>query len=172
MNEKQIKQFEELCKKFTNQDHHRTRDPIYLVQTRYHEYTDEDHSPDGFWLINSQYGEAIGTFEFKDKISEILNEINEYMDIIMDDYSDVTNVSDLIDRLDYYGHKFEIAYFRYAYRTKFYTLFDEDAKAYMEYQGHNLDHPRIYVDTLGYGSDGFINELYILMEEVGNERSQ
>lgn len=170
MNENQIKKFKEMCRQFVEQDNYSTRDPIYLVQTRCYEYTDEDHNSDGFWIIDSKYGEAIGAFEFKYTISEILNEIDKYTNLIMDDYSDITNIDDLIDRLDYYGYKFEISYFRYAYRTIFYSLFEKDAQDYMIYQSHNLDHPRIYVDYIGYGSKGLMNELYKLMTEIGEKK--
>ena len=172
MNEKQIEKFKMMCKRFVTQDHHMTRDPIYIVQSRSREYTDENHSPDGFWLLDGVNYREIGPFELNSSVSDILHELDEYVTTDIDKYIGSWDRDELVERLnEYMNYGFEIFYFKYVYENRFYSLFEDDAKDYMIYQSHNLHNPRIYVDYIGYGSCGLMNELYKLMEEIGNERS-
>lgn len=55
------------------------------------------------------------------------------------------------------------------YETRAYFFILENAKKYLEYQGHNLNEPRTYTAYFGYGNKGEYEPFYDLLMSIGDQ---
>lgn len=57
----------------------------------------------------------------------------------------------------------------YYYSDVAYFWILEEARRYVQYQRHNLDHARIYTVAAGYGNEGEYEHFYSLLMKMGQQ---
>lgn len=154
-----------------------TYKPLHLVQTETLEYI-HDGGGNGNYDV---YVDADNPERkaFRDELNFVL-EYGTY-----DDPSDVVDydtaynsegingktIYDLDDYFAAYGinSKIERCSVVKKYRTVAYFFILENAKAYLEYQSHNLTNPRTYTVTSGYANKGEYEPFFDLLMELGKK---
>lgn len=157
------------------QNNRSTADPIWLAQTKRFRICDEDYAePDCYQF----YGDCDVLFyaddmnDFKIKLKEWLDE-NEYEGYEpFDDIDFLFEAKDWIEEFrtkHYNSWQMDLVPMEAYWETVAYFLTDVEAKAYIEYQSHNLCEPRTYVDYCGYANHGDLPKLMKLLLELNLE---
>lgn len=163
-------------------DNRCTSMPIHVVQTRRERVVDTDFedSDKTCWII---CGDCETQFE---SIKEVVNYYHddecpvEVVDFV--EYEEIKGIDGeehyICDEEDYfiaygiptdYCYKCEIKY--YYEPVAFFFILDE-AKRYMEYQGHNLESPRTYTYGSGYSNCGDYEHFYSLLMKLGKQLNE
>jgi hypothetical protein len=158
-----------------------TYKPIHLVQTTRERVVDPDYdSVDNIvWTSKDDYEEHY------DSIEELVKEyyrcdkcpikIISYdeaynQDEFIDIYDNECIISDEDDYLEAYGIDTDNYYktnIEYYYDTVAYFFSLDEAKRYIEYQGHNLNNPRTYTVSMGYANHGDYEAFWDLLMSIG-----
>lgn len=81
----------------------------------------------------------------------------------------------LIDITDYYDYfaaynvPANLSWRKKRYTNTAYFFILDEAKKFMEYQGHNLNEPRIFTVGQGYGNGREYEHFYSLLQTIGNQ---
>jgi len=163
-----------------------THHPIHLVQTQRERVVDSDHEdgdlikyyvPDWDYRgFDSVEGLVKAWYEDEDCPIEIVTFDEAYK---ADRFIDVNGEEQVIcnekDYLEAYGidekvyHKVHIAYY---YETKAIFFILDEAKRYIEYQGHNLKNPRTYTVGAGYANKGEYQHFWELLFKMGQKLNE
>lgn len=173
--------------KLFNQDHNSNNEknlgtlrPLFFVQTRIErvvniEYEDYDtvkfYVPD--WaesydsekdLIESYHdGECpIEIVSFKQAYDARRFETVEGEYEVIVSYDDYFKAYDIEDEVN-------VIYLKHDYQDKAFFFTRAEADRYIEYQSHNLDHPRVYACHCGYANYGEYSHFYDLLMSIGEE---
>lgn len=154
--------------------------PIHLVQTRRERVVDPDYDsadkityfvPDWEEVYDS-YQELIAAY-YKDKECPIpIVSFDEAYRA--NDFIDVNGEAQVIfgeeEYLEAYGIKRDFyckTFIGYYFETVAYFWTLDEAKRYMEYQGHNLTNPRTYTVSGGYANKGEYYDFWELLFNLG-----
>lgn len=157
-----------------------TRKPIHVVQTRRERVVDEEYdTPD----IIKYY--VPDESEDYDSAEEMIKAYWEYQDCPIKiipfeeaqydtNFVDVEGNDQYIDTeeeyIEAYGipkdHYYKVS-MEYYYEPVAYFFILAEAKRYMEYQGHNLCHPRTYTYSPGYANNGDFEPFWDLLFGMG-----
>lgn len=162
---------------------HCTYKPIHLVQTRRERVIDTDYdSADKVVYVNRDDYE-----EYYDSVEELVKGYYEYdkcpIEIVsfdeaykQDEFIGTDGEEYVIaeddDYLEAYGIDTDIYYkvnTEYHYETVAYFFSLDEAKRYIEYQGHNLDNPRTYTVGMGYSNRGEYEPFWDLLMSIGTK---
>lgn len=175
---------EKFLKKF-NEDHHMGSEknlatimPIHVVETLEYTYIPydwhlEDYSLNGH-ICFIESGEVI--YHDIDDLTETWNNntdeeyhIPYYKDV---DGKKINNVyinceQDYINA--YQIENVEVCYALENYRPIAFFFIREEAKRYKQYQGHNLNKPRVYTYSPGYSNYGEYTHFFELLQNIGQQ---
>lgn len=176
---------EKFLKKF-NEDHHMgsnknlaTAMPIHVVENSSYTYVPydlelEDYGMDGhicFYEADNQY-----IYNDINDLTEDWNDNHDEEDTIPQ-YSEVKeqiiNNVKIINEIDYLK-AYNIDYIDVFYAIRNYEpvaffFIREEAKRYLEYQGHNLNNPRVYTYSPGYANCGEYTHFFELLQNIGQQ---
>lgn len=157
-----------------------TEKPIHIVQTRRERVVDPDYdSPDRTVYLD------LNSMEDYDSAEELIKahwednecpvpivsfdeayKMNDFIDI----HGEEAVIVDEDDYMEAYGidkKEYQCCFSAYYWEpVAFFWILDE-AKKYMEYQGHNLRAPRTYTMGPGYANRGGYSEFWDLLYQLG-----
>ena len=174
-----LKQYAEVYGKEREIDY--TADPIVLVQDRFKEYTNPDYYFTGldYELAINGYDVTVDGLitsfeELTINIRDILREhkfTGKYITDIIDDITfklyGLDSQDEFIENYDDVEIYIKKHYYKYKYKTVAYFLTRAEAEKYLQYQGHNLHHPRVYTSYSGYDNRGDYPALTKLLLKIG-----
>lgn len=175
---------EKFLKKFY-EDHHAgsgknlaTVTPIHVVETLKYTYIPydwhlEDYSLNGH-ICFIEDGEHVYhsiddlTEEWNDKTDYEYN-IPYYKHVVGQNINNVLidNEEDYINA--YQIENIEVYYALENYKPVAFFFIREEAEKYKEYQGHNLNKPRVYTYSPGYANYGEYTHFYELLQNIGKQ---
>ena len=168
-----------------------TRDPIVLVQTKtevlapegaedlckYSLHIDDYSYSEEELLDENEVAETIRNFldKSKEDFLEIFSEeeIDDLFNEILDDFCYSTEWRGHI--FEWYNDDLELSiktekyFIGHQYETVAYFFTRKEAEKYVQYQGHNLNQPRVFTDYAGYSNDGDFPILSKLLLRMGQE---
>lgn len=158
-----------------------TYKPIHLAQTSRERVVDPDYdTPDKVvWVSKDDHEEQYesvdelvkGYYKYDKCPIEIISYDEAYnQDEFVDIYDNECIISDENDYLEAYGIDIDDYYktsIEYYYETVAYFFSLDEAKRYIEHQGHNLNHPRTYTVSMGYANKGEYEPFWDLLMGIG-----
>ena len=184
-------QQETFLKEFTakhysgSKDNVATHQPIHLVQTRMERVVDPDYdNPDeikyivpdwdneGYnspeelvkaWYENNCEDCPIDIVSFDESYRQ-----KRFIDIFGEEQV-IVNEKDYFEAYGINEDKYCKVHTAYYYETKAAFFILDEAKRYMKYQGHNLDHPRTYTIGGGYANKGDYHHFWELLFSMGQK---
>ena len=156
-----------------------THNPLHLVQTRKERVASDYDSIDviKYIILGSE-----GDFDTPEELVESFYEYEECPIEILP-FEEVENCDDFIgvdgeeysiyDENDYfqaYGiDEYKMVEIQYYYDTVAYFFILDEAKRYIEYQRHNLNHPRTFTVSSGYSNYGDFDHFWNLLFGIGEQ---
>lgn len=189
-------QQEKFLKLFAEKQYHGAPDnrctghPIHFVETkryRYTPYSDEiawafDEKPLSFtsdsdydrWFDNQV---ELVTEWYESRGGDCPIEIKPFDELESEEIKAVDGndmfITDLFDYFKAYGVRIQAIAWKEEYYEKVAPFFIlEEAKRYMNYQGHNLHEPRVYTYGTGYGDQGEYVHFWDLLLTLGKQLNQ
>jgi hypothetical protein len=163
-----------------------THNPMHMVQTRRLRLTTEDEAHKTIYRLKDVYGdydeiesvEDLITAYWKDRECPI--EIISYDDAYkLDEFFGVDDEEHVIcdeeTYLNAYGvsdDEYDVCHYEYYYEDVAFFFILEEAKKYIEYQGHNLTHPRTYTYGAGYANKGEYHHFWQLLYDLGQKLNE
>lgn len=183
---------EEFLKKFASKHYENSKDnlatehPLHMVQTRRERVIDPEYDyadvvkycvPDWGGTGYDSAKELIEAFYEDEECPIKIVSFDEAYD--MERFIDINGEDQVIlDEEDYfeaYGIEKEFYYkvnIEYYYDTVACFFILEEAKKYMEYQGHNLIRPRTYTIGAGYANKGEYHHFWELLFNLGKQLNE
>lgn len=166
------------------EDNLSTVSPIHVVQTRRERVVNPDY--DSVDHIGYYHTEMEMGFDTPEELVEAFYEDEDidFKIISFEDakYNSITGsngeeeyIYDTNDYFEAYGidaDDVEISYIGYYYDTVAFFFIREEAKKYMEYQGHNLTSPRVYTYGPGYANYGDYVPFWNLLMSIGQKLNE
>jgi len=181
--DEQYEMMKELSNLRKTQDNRATRDPIWLVQTERSRVCNEEYTygEKTAWVIVDEGGNELcsSLWSMENNIEGVKNHIDgedlleELKDEVkqieaLNEVDDIWNIVESLPDLD-----LRYVCIEYYYETIATFLTDQEAKAYIKYQSHNLTNPRTYVDYVGYSNRGYLPKLMNMLLDLkfGGEKN-
>lgn len=174
---------EKFLKKFY-EDHHigskknlATYMPIHVVENKEYIYIpyNPDYTVDGH-ICFVEDGEHV--YHDIDELTEVWNEntdeeynIPRFSEVAHEEVNDVYIVDeeDYLNAFDIENVEAFLAVDKY--RPVAFFFIREEAEKYLQYQGHNLNKPRVYTYSPGYSNYGEYEHFFKLLQDIGKQLS-
>lgn len=174
---------EKFLKKFY-EDHHMgskknlcTYMPIHVVESMEYIYTpyDSNYTSNGH-ICFVEDGEHV--YHSIDDLTEVWNNNTDeeyniplYSEVVHTEVNDIyiVNEEDYLNAFDI--ENVEIFFAIENYRPVAFFFIKEEASKYLQYQGHNLDKPRVYTYSPGYSNLGEYEHFFTLLQDIGKQLS-
>lgn len=161
---------ERLLIQFLHTDHRGTHNPIYLVETQ-----EKNIIYDGGESGEAKYF-STDSNEIYDTPEELVKEntpldkelVKTFDELAYEEFNDIS-ICDLEDYFQAFEVGAQVVSEIQSYRTAAYFFSEEEAKRYIKYQGHNLNHPRTYAAGPGYSNNGDWDPFYKLLCSIAEK---
>jgi len=166
-----------------SEDNLGTHHPLHLVQTRDEEVVDPDYETPDKVQYHAVWGEQYDSPQeliagyWENQCEECPIEIISYDEAYaQDEFTDAKGEQQVIFGEDSYLSAYgldEEMYCKvnigYRYRTVATFFILDEARKYLEYQGHNLTNPRTYTVGAGYANQGEYHHFWELLFGIGED---
>ena len=180
--DEQYEMMKELCRLRQTQDNRATANPIWFVQTLKSRPCDPEYGECVYILTydgDDEFEPTDDIEKFKIRFQEwVKTDLEREIDWNDDNKYNYTSFNsinywyELEDWIEHFRH-IELndapLYFlsiEYYYENVATFLTDEKAQHYLEYQAHNLNNPRTFVDYTGYANYGYLPKLLDMLKEL------